>query len=69
MTDATRDAGELTYTRVFHAPRGLVFRCMVDPEHLTHFWGPTGVTTPLEGIKTDVRPGGIFETVMVNDSD
>ena len=27
------------------------------------------MSTPLETIKVDARPGGIFETVMVNDSD
>jgi uncharacterized protein YndB with AHSA1/START domain len=69
MTDQGPAAGELTYTRVFDAPRELVFRCMLEPEHLTHFWGPAGVSTPLETIKVDARPGGVFETVMVNDSD
>jgi uncharacterized protein YndB with AHSA1/START domain len=69
MTDQAPVAGELTYTRVFDAPRELVFRCMLEPEHLTHFWGPAGVSTPLETIKVDARPGGVFETVMVNDSD
>jgi len=69
LTDRTQDPGELTYTRVFDAPRDLVFRCMLEPEHLTHFWGPAGVSTPLETIKVDARPGGVFETVMVNDSD
>lgn len=61
--------GELTYTRVFDAPRDLVFRCMIEPAHLTHFWGPAGVHTPLEHIRVDPRPGGVFETAMVNDSD
>jgi uncharacterized protein YndB with AHSA1/START domain len=69
MTDQAPAAGELTYTRVFDAPRELVFRCMLEPGHLTHFWGPAGVSTPLETIKVDARPGGVFETVMVNDSD
>ena len=69
MTDQAPAAGEFTYTRVFDAPRELVFRCMLEPEHLTHFWGPAGVSTPLETIKVDARPGGVFETVMVNDSD
>ena len=69
MTDQAPAAGELTYTRVFDAPRELVFRCMLQPEHLTHFWGPAGVSTPLETIKVDARSGGVFETVMVNDSD
>jgi uncharacterized protein YndB with AHSA1/START domain len=69
MTGQVPDTGELTYTRVFDAPRELVFRCMLEPEHLTHFWGPAGVSTPPEAIKVDPRPGGVFETVMVNDSD
>jgi uncharacterized protein YndB with AHSA1/START domain len=67
--DAMTRAGELSYTRVFDAPRELVFRCMIEPEHLTHFWGPLGMSTPLETITVDVRPGGVFETVMVNDAD
>ena len=69
MSDRTPAAGELSYTRVFEAPRELVFRCMIEPQHLTHFWGPIGVSTPLQGIKVDARPGGVFETVMVNDAD
>jgi uncharacterized protein YndB with AHSA1/START domain len=62
-------ADELVFTRVFEAPRELVFRCMTEPGHLTHFWGPAGVSTPLENIKVDLRPGGVFETVMVSDAD
>jgi uncharacterized protein YndB with AHSA1/START domain len=69
MGNDTAEAGELNFTRVFDAPRELVFRCMTEPEHLTHFWGPIGVSTPLENIKVDARPGGVFETVMVNDAD
>jgi len=61
--------GELNITRVFDAPRDLVFRCLITPEHLTHFWGPAGVSAPIEHIKVDPRPGGVFETVMVNDAD
>lgn len=65
----TVQTGELTITRVHRAPAELVFDCMTTPEHLTHFWGPTGTTTPLANITVDLRPGGAFETVMVNDSD
>ncbi len=61
--------GELSFTRVFDAPRQLVFRCMISPEHLTHFWGPAGTSAPVEHIRVDPRPGGVFETVMVNDAD
>jgi uncharacterized protein YndB with AHSA1/START domain len=69
MNDVRSEAAELVYTRVFDAPRELVFRCMIEPEHLTHFWGPTGTSAPLHSITVDPRPGGVFETVMVNDAD
>jgi len=59
---------ELLITRTFNAPRELVFCCMTEPEHLTHFWGPIGVSTPIEKITVDLRVGGVFETVMVNDA-
>lgn len=61
--------GELTYRRVHHAPRELLFDCMTRPEHLTHFWGPAGTSTPIQNIVVDLRPGGVFETTMVNDAD
>jgi uncharacterized protein YndB with AHSA1/START domain len=65
----TTDAqlGELTYTRTYDAPRDLVFRCMIEPAHLTHFWGPIGMSTPLDSITIEPHAGGRFETVMVND--
>jgi uncharacterized protein YndB with AHSA1/START domain len=69
MNDQALTAGELSFTRVFDAPRELVFRCMIEPEHLANFWGPAGVSTPLSGIRVDPRPGGVFETLMVNDAD
>jgi uncharacterized protein YndB with AHSA1/START domain len=59
----------LHFTRVFDAPRQLVFSCMIEPEHLTHFWGPIGVSAPLDQITVNARPGGAFTTVMVNDAD
>jgi len=68
MSDTSTNLGEVTYTRVFEAPRELVFRCMTTPEHLTHFWGPKGSSTPLDKITVDLRPGGVFETVMVDDA-
>ena len=67
MSDTSTNLGEVTFTRTYDAPRELVFRCMLEPEHLTHFWGPIGVSTPIENIIVDARPGGVFETIMVND--
>jgi uncharacterized protein YndB with AHSA1/START domain len=63
------ETGEFTYRRIHRAPRELLFDCMTQPAHLTHFWGPAGTTTPIDGITVDLRPGGVFETVMVNDAD
>ena len=60
------DLDELTYRRVHRAPRELVFECMTTPEHLAQFWGPSGTTTSVDGITVDLRPGGVFETLMVN---
>jgi uncharacterized protein YndB with AHSA1/START domain len=65
----TTSENELRFTRVFEAPREMVFACMVDPDHLVHFWGPAGTSAPREHISVDARPGGVFSTVMVNDSD
>src|ERR1700678_4163563 len=61
--------GEIRITRIYHARPEVVFECMTTPEHLTHFWGPVGVSTPLANIKVELRPGGVFETIMVNDAD
>jgi len=68
MNEANVVLGEINYTRVYEATRDLVFRCMIEPEHLTHFWGPVGVSTPIQNITVDPRPGGAFETIMVNDA-
>jgi uncharacterized protein YndB with AHSA1/START domain len=58
--------GEFTYRRVHRASRELLFDCLTQPAHLTHFWGPDGTSTPVDGITVDLRPGGAFETTMVS---
>lgn len=55
MPDHGVPVPHLHFTRVFDAPRQLVFSCLVDPEHLTHFWGPIGVSAPLDLIVVDAR--------------
>jgi uncharacterized protein YndB with AHSA1/START domain len=62
------DLGEVTITRIYEAPRELVWECMTTPEHLTHFWGPPGVSTPLDSIVIEPWAGGRFDTVMVFDA-
>lgn len=63
------ETGEFTYRRVHRASPELLFDCMTTPEHLTRFWGPVGSTTPVGNITIDLRPGGVFETTMVDDAD
>jgi uncharacterized protein YndB with AHSA1/START domain len=63
------ETGELRITRIHQASPELLFDCMTTPEHLTHFWGPKGTNTPVDHITVDLRPGGVFETTMVNDAD
>lgn len=63
------EPGELTYRRTHRASRELLFDCMTQPEHLTRFWGPDGTATALDGITVELRPGGRFETTMVNIAD
>jgi uncharacterized protein YndB with AHSA1/START domain len=58
---------ELVYRRVFRAPRDLVWRCLTEPAELARFWGPRGMTTPLDGIVVELKPGGRFETLMVGE--
>lgn len=56
---------ELVYQRVFQAPRELIWRCLTQPAELAHFWGPRGMTTPVDGIIVELRLGGRFETLML----
>jgi uncharacterized protein YndB with AHSA1/START domain len=47
---------ELTITRVFDAPRKVVFAAWTDAKQVAQWWGPTGFTNPV--CELDVRPGG-----------
>jgi len=48
----------LVITRIFQAPRELVFRAWTDPRHVAQWWGPKNFTAP--SIKIDFRKGGKF---------
>ena len=52
----------LVITRVFDAPRGLVFKAWAEPEHLAHWWGPTDFTLP--SCTINFRPGGAYRFHM-----
>jgi uncharacterized protein YndB with AHSA1/START domain len=53
---------EIVGTRVFDAPRGLVFKAWTDPARVGQWWGPRGFTTTTYAM--DVRPGGVWRFCM-----
>ena len=57
-------AGEsdLIITRIFDAPRELVWEAWTEPGHLMRWWAPKDCTTPF--CKVDLRPGGKFHYCM-----
>jgi uncharacterized protein YndB with AHSA1/START domain len=60
---ATGAAGtELVMTRVFEAPRRLVFSAWTEPARLVQWWAPKDFTTPF--CTVDLRPGGRFHFCM-----
>lgn len=54
--------GDIILTRVYDAPRDLVFRAWTEPKRLTGWWAPKGFTTP--ACEVDLRPGGSFHYCM-----
>jgi uncharacterized protein YndB with AHSA1/START domain len=53
---------EIQATRVFAAPRELVWKVWTEPEHLAQWWGPKGFTTSTYSM--EVKPGGVWRFVM-----
>jgi len=53
---------EIVMTRVFDAPRDLVFKVNSDPNLIPQWWGPKSLTTTVD--KMDARPGGVWRFVQ-----
>lgn len=64
MTKANQNKNikELTITRIFDAPRELVWKAWTEPERVKRWWGPKGFTSPV--IKIDLRVGGEYLNCM-----
>ena len=60
---------EITISRVFDAPRKLVYQAFIDPDQLSQWFGPVGASVPRETIDIDARVGGHQRFVMVVDDD
>jgi uncharacterized protein YndB with AHSA1/START domain len=52
---------EIVITRVFDAPRAIVFEAWTKAEHVVHWWDPSGA--PLSVCEIDLRPNGAFRFV------
>lgn len=53
---------DLVITRVFDAPRSIVFKAWTDVRHMAQWWGPKGFTNPV--CEIDVRVGGAIRIHM-----
>lgn len=53
---------EIVMTRVFDAPRRLVFEAHSTPEHMRRWWGPRHYEMTLA--EMDFRPGGAYRFVQ-----
>lgn len=63
--DTDTDRPQIAFSRVFDAPRALVYRAFTEPEQLAAWWGPTGSVRPVDEVELDVRPGGSQRWVEV----
>ncbi|WP_306214937.1 SRPBCC family protein [Actinoplanes sp. RD1] len=60
---------DLVLTRIFDAPRPLVYRAFVDPDQLAQWFGPVGWSVPRDTVTIDARAGGAQRFTMVSDDD
>ena len=61
VTITTPGDRQIVVTRIFDAPRAIVFEAWTKAEHVTHWWDPSGV--PLAVCEIDLRPNGAFRWV------
>ena len=61
MATTTKTA-PFVFSRVFDAPRDLVWRCFTDPGHMRQWWGPKGFKVLAS--KMDLRVGGRYHYGM-----
>jgi uncharacterized protein YndB with AHSA1/START domain len=61
-TSSSKPKEDFVLTRVFDAPRDLVWKCFTEPERMRQWWGPKGFT--VIAAKMDLRPGGSYHYGM-----
>lgn len=63
FTVTTPSEQEICMTRLFNAPRQLVFDAMSKPEHVKQWWGRLGEGYSVPVCEIDLRPGGAWRFV------
>jgi uncharacterized protein YndB with AHSA1/START domain len=53
---------KVVLTRLFDAPRELLWKCWTEPGRLRQWWGPKGFTNPV--CEVALRPGGFLNIDM-----
>ena len=62
MNETIRNEKELITTRIFDAPRDLVFEAWTKAEHLANWFGPDGFSITTK--RFSAKPGGEWEFIM-----
>src|SRR5260370_21770732 len=62
LTEVAVAETAIVMSRVYDAPRSLVWQAMTRPEHIRRWWGGPGFSNPV--CEMDVRPGGLWHHVM-----
>ena len=63
FTATTPSDREIVLTRLFDAPRHLVFEAMTKPEHIRRWWGILDDQHSVPVCEIDLRPGGAWRFV------
>jgi uncharacterized protein YndB with AHSA1/START domain len=59
-----RDARSFSMSRIFNAPRDLVWKVYTDPELVPKWWGPRYLTTVVD--KMEVKTGGVWRYIQTD---
>lgn len=62
MAEKRNNSEDIVITRIFDAPREVVWKAWTDPERVKKWWGPKGFTAP--AAKSDFRVGGKYLYLM-----
>ena len=61
-TEISATEPTIVMSRIYDAPRSLVWEAMTEPRHVRQWWGGPAVSNPV--CEMDVRPGGRWEHVL-----